>query len=298
MPVQAAGLSLLLAGMQLGCRNTPNPSTAASTEVYSPGSVESATYQIGNQPIKLSLPVALPDELTRIHANIGNPSSEFVHMFEQRLAGAIYKIQFMTLQIKEGEEPIEKIIQRSGFVITPNGLALTAQHGARNNGTSELGSELELGQEVAMTGATGQNGTGKVIGLIPNLDIAVIQAINYKGQFIPLGNIDTRSIGDMVIIPGFQTDNDSKINGGMSVAFGRYLGGGTKLVSSADEQLLPGMTMGIAAPGLYEPGLSGGPIIGEDGKAYGVAVMVAYNPSKVIYHLLATRVDERFIADR
>src|SRR3990167_6731219 len=77
MPVQAAGLSLLLAGMQLGCRNTPNPSTAASTEVYSPGSVESATYQIGNQPIKLSLPVALPDELTRIHANIGNPSSEF-----------------------------------------------------------------------------------------------------------------------------------------------------------------------------------------------------------------------------
>ena len=226
---------------------------------------------------RLTLPSIPDDQLSRIHLQVNHESPKLDEKFVNGIIRSVLKVQFGVLQQTENGS-ITTFLQRTGFTITPQGLVIAAQHGAEQNGVLLPGSELETGQQVGLVGSGGSEWLGTVTATDLTRDLALISAINYDGLYLPPADASQLKVEDLVVIPGYPADRTGT-KSSLFVGFGRYVGSAKGRVSTSDAPIFDDYTMAFATPRQYGFGISGAPVIGLDGRAYGYSVMTSTDTS-------------------
>jgi serine protease Do len=134
----------------------------------------------------------------------------------------------------------------SGFIIRKDGLILTNNHVVAN------------AQEITVTLSDKQQYKGKVLGLDPKTDLAVIK-IEPKGSLpaVTLGNSDMLRVGDWVMAIGNPFGLSNTVTTGIVSAKGRTIGAGPY-----DDF--------IQTDASINPGNSGGPLFNTAGEVVGI----------------------------
>jgi serine protease DegQ len=148
----------------------------------------------------------------------------------------------------------------SGVVIVDKGLILTNMHVVAGM------------QRIVVTFADGMEAEAKVVGVHPENDLAVIQALKTPDDLQPatLGSTARLKPGDEVVAVGFP------FGIGPSVSAGVVSGLNREFRSPEGERILTGLIQFDAAA---NPGNSGGPLVSMEGEVVGIVTAIL-NPSQ------------------
>lgn len=136
----------------------------------------------------------------------------------------------------------------SGFVITPDGFAITNSHVV--NGQPEL----------QATTADGDRLAARVVGDDPATDLAILRLAASELPYSQLGNSDGLRVGQMVIAIGSPLGLQSTVSAGIVSALGRSL-------RAKDGRLIEKVVQHTAP---INPGNSGGPLVDSRGRVIGI----------------------------
>ena len=141
----------------------------------------------------------------------------------------------------------------SGFFIRPDGVLLTNAHVVGNYGVVEIGL------------ADGRKLRGEVLGLDPNLDVAVVRVPLTDAPVVPIANSDGLQVGQITIAIGNPFGLDRTLTTG---------------VVSAINRSPRGVQFGglIQTDAAINPGNSGGPLLDSQGRAIGINSAI-FSPS-------------------
>jgi len=136
----------------------------------------------------------------------------------------------------------------SGFIVTPDGLAITNSHVADGRHTLQ-----------AMT-TDGDRLAADVIGDDPATDLAIVRLAARDLPTVPMGDSNALLVGQMVIAIGSPLGLQSTVSAGIVSALGRSL-------RARDGRLIEKVVQHTAP---INPGNSGGPLVDSRGRVVGV----------------------------
>lgn len=136
----------------------------------------------------------------------------------------------------------------SGFILTPDGYALTNSHVIR--GREKLSARTEDGDGVDV----------QVIGDDPATDLALVQLAARDLPYSQLGDSETLQVGQLVIAVGNPFGFQSTVSTGVVSALGRAM-------RSEEGRLIENIVQHTAP---LNPGNSGGPLVDSRGRVVGV----------------------------
>lgn len=136
----------------------------------------------------------------------------------------------------------------SGFVITPDGFAITNSH--------VVGGQTEL----RATTADGDRIAARVVGDDPATDLAILRLAANDLPFSTLGDSEALRVGQMVIAIGSPLGLQSTVSAGIVSALGRSL-------RAKDGRLIEKVVQHTAP---INPGNSGGPLVDSRGRIVGI----------------------------
>jgi S1-C subfamily serine protease len=159
----------------------------------------------------------------------------------------------------DGDDEIESNIG-TGVVVVDRGLILTNFHVVAN------------AMRVKVVFADGHESEAAVVGLKPENDLAVLQALSVPDDLAPANLVSTRSLapGDPVIAVGFP------FGIGPSVSAGVVSGLNREYRTPEGQRLLTGLIQFDAAA---NPGNSGGPLVNANGEVVGIVTAIL-NPTE------------------
>jgi len=141
----------------------------------------------------------------------------------------------------------------SGFIISRDGYILTNNHVVE--GADQIKVKLSDGKEYI----------GKVVGLDPKTDLAVIKIDGASDlQALPLGNSDNLKVGNWVMAVGSPFGLEETVTAGIVSAKGRVIGSGP-------------YDNFIQTDASINPGNSGGPLINMRGEVVGINTAIIAN---------------------
>ena len=151
----------------------------------------------------------------------------------------------------------EQLVQGlgSGFIITPDGIAITNQH------------VTDGAEQIVVTTSDGTDYPARLLGEDPLTDIAVLKVEGENLPTLPIGSSQSLEIGEWVVAIGspyayLLGDAQPTVTAGVVSAVGRNL-------LPSDNQ--PGIYVGmIQTDAAINPGNSGGPLVNVLGQAVGV----------------------------
>ena len=146
----------------------------------------------------------------------------------------------------------------SGFVFHAEGLVLTNAH------------VVEQSDRVTVGFPTGQRVEGRVVGLDPVTDLAVVRLLG-QGPWpvAPLGNSDALQVGDWAIAVGNPFGLDNTVTLGIVSSLNRN----ASKLGITDKRLDL-----IQTDAAINPGNSGGPLLNSDGEVVGINTLVRSGP--------------------
>ena len=148
--------------------------------------------------------------------------------------------------------------QGSGFIFQADGLVLTNAHVVERSDRVTVG--LQNGQRVE----------GKVVGLDPLTDLAVVRLLgNGAWPVAPLGNSDALQVGDWAIAVGNPFGLDNTVTLGIVSSLNRN----AAKLGITDKRLDL-----IQTDAAINPGNSGGPLLNADGEVVGINTLVRSGP--------------------
>ena len=197
--------------------------------------------QILEPEADVAFPVAAP-----LHA--GNPMStpeDVIIDVTRRVSPAVVSI---TSRFGEG----------SGVIIRADGVILTNSHVLGANMVRDP--SALTGTSVGVGLADGTTVTGKVLGIAPDIDIAVVKIEGRNYQAAALGNSDELRIGQSAIAIGNPAGFERSVTTGIVSAINRSLG--AERTVGYDEL--------IQTDAAINPGNSGGPLLDSKGQVIGI----------------------------
>jgi S1-C subfamily serine protease len=148
--------------------------------------------------------------------------------------------------------------QGSGFVFQADGLVLTNAH------------VVERSQRVTVGFQGGQRLEGKVVGIDPITDLAVVRLVGGGSWPVaPLGNSDSLQVGDWAIAVGNPFGLDHTVTLGIVSSLNRN----AAKLGITDKRLDL-----IQTDAAINPGNSGGPLLNADGEVVGINTLVRSGP--------------------
>lgn len=154
----------------------------------------------------------------------------------------------------------------SGFVVSPEGYILTNNH------------VVDGADIITVTLYNKRSYAGRVVGLDPTTDVALLKIEAKTLPYLPLGDSDHARVGEWVLAignPGFQDAStlDFTVTSGIISAKGRPLD-----VLSAENSSAPGnfaIEDFIQTDAAINPGNSGGPLVNIRGEVIGINTAIA-----------------------
>ena len=141
----------------------------------------------------------------------------------------------------------------SGFVISRDGYILTNNH------------VVENADQIKVKLLDGKEYTGKVVGLDPKTDLAVIKIDGASDLHpLPLGNSDNLKVGNWVMAVGSPFGLEETVTAGIVSAKGRMIGSGP-------------YDNFIQTDASINPGNSGGPLVNMKGEVVGINTAIIAN---------------------
>ena len=161
--------------------------------------------------------------------------------------------------------------QGSGFLITPDGYALTNDHVVAQAGTTELEAALPDGRVLG----------ARLVGRDPATDLALIQV---SGHALPFARLETARLprpGQLAVAIGNPLGFESTVTAGIVSATGRSLRATHgRLIDSVIQHTAP-----------LNPGNSGGPLLDSAGAVIGVNTAIIAYAQGIGFAIPATTAD-------
>jgi S1-C subfamily serine protease len=201
------------------------------------------------------LKIASSDEATNGHVN-GESSGPVqadprdTHLLDAYSQAVMHVVETVAPAVISvgGRDHERQLGSGSGFIITPDGYAITNSHVI--NGRSKLIAETSDGDQV----------DAAVVGDDPATDVALIRLTSRDLPYARLGDSDVLRVGQLVIAMGSPLGLHSTVSTGVVSALGRSMRG-------RDARLIENIVQ-HAAP--INPGNSGGPLVDSRGQVVGV----------------------------
>jgi S1-C subfamily serine protease len=240
----AAVMVLALAGALGLLRLPPLPWLGRARQAALPPVLSAVSEPLPGIPVQHTGPVS-PDETNNID-------------LYQRLNPAVVNITSVTYEYNWFLEPEPQQGTGSGSIIDAKGHVLTNYHVVKD------------AQELSVTLADGVDRKGKVVGVDPENDLAVIQ-FDPKGErltTIPFGSSSALRVGQKVLAIGNPFGLDRTLTTGIISGLGRPVKTDSGIV----------IREMIQTDASINPGNSGGPLLNSKGEMIGVNTMI-FSPS-------------------
>lgn len=174
------------------------------------------------------------------------PDSDVLDAYSQAVVNVVESVGIAVLSIgpRDGKDGGSG----SGFLITPDGYALTNSHVVHSRG------------RVAAITSDGDRLDAETVGDDPGTDLALIRVSARDLPYTQLGDSDALRVGQLVIAVGNPFGFQSTVSTGVVSAKGRAMRG-------PDGRLIEGMVQHTAP---LNPGNSGGPLVDSRGRVIGI----------------------------
>jgi S1-C subfamily serine protease len=206
-----------------------------------------ATVPSGNSPLLVTTNSHPDDDRDTSPAPAVRHDAELLDAYSQAVIGVVGQVGPSVISV--GSHPTNaQPGQGSGFIITPDGFALTNSHVVRGRqrlrATTEEGDALEA----------------RLIGDDPATDLALIRLAARDLPHADLGHSDTLQVGQLVIAMGNPFGFRSTVSTGVVSALGRAM-------RSEQGRLIENIVQHTAP---LNPGNSGGPLVDSRGRVVGI----------------------------
>lgn len=148
----------------------------------------------------------------------------------------------------------------SGFLITPDGYALTNSHVVSSDSTGERRRHGHAGAGLTVVTREGDRLPAELIGDDPATDLALVHIHAQDLPFATLGDSDALKVGQLVIAVGNPLGFQSTVSTGVVSALGRAM-------RSQEGRLIDSIVQHTAP---LNPGNSGGPLVDSRGRVVGI----------------------------
>ncbi len=257
----AAVLALALAGvaglLKLPRRAPLVPSARTATAAPAPEAVVPAAPASPEAPASPALPDPLLGVPVQSTVAVSPDEANNIDLY-QRLNQAVVNITSVSYEYNWFLEPEPQQGTGSGSIIDAKGHILTNYHVVKD------------AQEISVTLADGVDRKGKVVGVDPENDLAVIQ-FDPRGEHltsIPFGSSSGLRVGQKVLAIGNPFGLDRTLTTGIISGLGRP-------VKTDSGMVIREM---IQTDASINPGNSGGPLLSSKGEMIGVNTMI-FSPS-------------------
>lgn len=184
----------------------------------------------------------------------GLPEGDLLDAYSQAVIRVVELVSPAVISVT-GTGPEGRGGSGSGFVISPDGYAITNSHVV--NGRSKLTAETAEGDRLSAS----------VVGDDPSTDLALLRLAAQDLPVAEIGDSQSLRVGQLVIAMGSPLGLQSTVSTGVVSALGRTMRGG-------DGRLIENVIQ-HAAP--INPGNSGGPLVDSRGRVVGVnTAIIAY----------------------
>lgn len=175
------------------------------------------------------------------------PDGDLLDAYSQAVIGVVRKVGPAVIAVT-GRRGDRSGGSGSGFLITPDGYALTNSHVVQ--GRDRMGATTQDGDDLDAV----------LIGDDPATDTALIRVASRDLPFAELGDSDALQVGQLVIAMGNPLGFQSTVSTGVVSALGRAMRG-------ADGRLIDDVVQHTAP---LNPGNSGGPLVDSRGRIVGI----------------------------
>jgi S1-C subfamily serine protease len=205
------------------------------------------TSQSGIVPRSVTSDSHSPHDFDAPRANQVQRDAELLDVYSEAVIGVVGRVGPAVISVA-GHPADGERGQGSGFVITPDGFALTNSHVARGRGrlraTTEEGDALDA----------------RLVGDDPSTDLALIRLAARDLPHANLGDSDGLRVGQLVIAMGNPFGFRSTVSTGVISAVGRAM-------RSEQGRLIESIVQHTAP---LNPGNSGGPLVESKGRVVGI----------------------------